>query len=102
VRQTATDIARGYEWPSEFTGRVLHTDFVRRWHGWEKEHRAQTKSRRAAYLAAVADGRTNEVGVFVGEAIGLMQDVRSTETVMDDIVGQASDLLGRRAPALLA
>ena len=33
VRTPVFDLARGYDWPTGFTGRVLHNDFSRRWHG---------------------------------------------------------------------
>jgi nitronate monooxygenase len=101
VRQIATDIARGYTWPAEFTGRVLNNDFAQRWHGREDEQRAQAEAGRADYLAAVADGRSDQIGVFVGEAIGLMQHVLPAAQVMTDIVDQAADLLGNRAPAFI-
>jgi nitronate monooxygenase len=102
VRQTAADIARGYDWPAEFNGRVLMTDFVRRWQGREDEQRDQAVATRPVYLAAVAEGRTQESGVFVGEAIGLMQDVKSTEAIIDDMIAQATGLLGERAPGFVA
>ncbi len=102
VRQVATDIARGYDWPAEFNGRILNNAFARRWHGREQDQRAQAEATRADYLAAVAQGRSDEAGIFVGEAIGLMHDVQPAAAVMDAIVGQAARLLGERAPALLA
>jgi nitronate monooxygenase len=101
VRHIATDIARGYDWPAEFNGRVLNNAFAQRWHGREGEQRAQAEAGRADYLAAVAEGRSDEVGVFVGEAIGLMRDVRPVAEVMDDIVDQAAMLLARRAPGFV-
>jgi len=30
IRRTSADIAGGYDWPAEFTGRVLRTAFVAR------------------------------------------------------------------------
>jgi nitronate monooxygenase len=102
VRQTVADIARGYDWPAEFNGRVLDNAFVRQWQGREDAQRAQAEAGRSGYLAAVAEGRTDQAGIFVGEAIGLMHDVSPVAAVMDDIVGQASDWLGRRAPGLVA
>jgi nitronate monooxygenase len=101
VRQVAADIARGYDWPAEFTGRVLDTAFVRRWQGRAAAQREQAEAARPAYLAAVAEGRTEAAGVFVGEAIGLMHDVRSVAAIMDEIVAQATQLLGERGPAFL-
>jgi len=102
VRQIAADIARGHDWPTEFTGRVLDNAFVRRWHGRQEEQRAQAETSRPAYLAAVAEGRTEEAGIFVGEAIGLMHGVSPAAAIMDDVVGQAERLLGERGPSFLS
>lgn len=101
VRQIAADIARGYDWPGEFTGRVLRTAFVDRWHGDEAAHRAAAGADRPAYLAAMAGGRTQETGVFVGEAIGLMRDVAPAGEIVARIVAEAETLLGTRAAAFV-
>jgi nitronate monooxygenase len=101
VRQIAADIARGYAWPGAFTGRVLETDFIRRWRGREAEQRAQAEAARPAYLAAVTEGRTQEAGVFVGEAIGLMHDAPPAATVVESVVAEAAARLGKIAPAFL-
>jgi nitronate monooxygenase len=102
IRQTAADIARGYDWPGEFTGRVLRTAFVSRWHGREAEHRAVAEAARPAYLAAVGEGRTEDSGVFVGEAIGLMQHVSSVDEIFMRVTGEAESLLRELGPALVA
>jgi nitronate monooxygenase len=97
IRQKSADIARGYDWPEEFTGRVLRTAFVERWHGREAEHRAAAKAARPDYLAAVAEGRTDESGVFIGEAIGLMRDVPPTAEILARVSKEAEALLRGRA-----
>lgn len=102
IRQTAADIARGYDWPPEFTGRVLRTAFVARWHGHEVEHRAAAQVARPAYLAAVADGCTEESGVFVGEAIGLMGSVLPVAEIIARVIREAEALLRERGPSLVA
>jgi nitronate monooxygenase len=101
IRQTAADTARGYDWPEEFTGRVLRTAFVARWHGREAAHRAAAEAARPSYLAAVAEGRTEESGVFVGEAIGLMRDVLPVAEILARVTGEAEMLLRKRGPALV-
>ncbi len=102
VRQVATDIARGVDWPGEFTARVLRNDFVRRWDGRQHEQRAQAEESRASYLAAGGEGRSEEVGVFVGEAIGLIAAVRPAAAILDDLITQAEGLLRARAPCFVA
>ena len=97
IRQKSADIARGYDWPEEFTGRVLRTAFVERWHGREAEHRAAAEAARPDYLAAVAEGQTDESGVFIGEAIGLMRDVPPTAEILARVSKEAEALLRGRA-----
>ena len=101
IRQKSTDIARGYDWPEEFTGRVLRTAFVERWHGREVEHRAVAEAARPAYLAAVSEGRTEESGVFAGEAIGLMHDVSPAAEILSRVTAEAETLLRDRATELI-
>jgi nitronate monooxygenase len=99
VRQRATDIARGYEWPRRYTARVLDNAFVREWEPREAEHRALADERRSTYQAALAAGDADNAGVFVGEAAGLIQDVPSAGAVVERTVAEAVALL-RRAAAL--
>ncbi len=101
VRQVAADIARGYDWPEEFTGRVLRNGFVQRWNGNEAEHRTVAAATRADYLAGVAEGRSDAVGIFVGEAIGLIHEVAPAAEIMARIADEAAALLQGRAAALL-
>ena len=101
VRQISADIARGYAWPQAFTGRVLRNDFVARWHGNEAAHHAIADAERPGYMAAMAAGRTEEVGVFVGEAIGLMDRVEPAADVVARIAASAADLLRGRAGDVL-
>ena len=101
VRQRAADIARGYDWPEEFTGRVLANGFVEQWRGREAEQRAQATSTAPAYFAALDEGHTDKVGVFVGESIGLINDVSSAASIMDGVVAQAEYLLHRGTLSLV-
>ena len=101
IRQKSADIARGYDWPEEFSGRVLRTAFVERWHNREAEHRAAAEAARPDYLAAVAEGQTDESGVFIGEAIGLMRDVPPTAEILARVSSKAEALLRGRARELI-
>jgi nitronate monooxygenase len=101
IRQKFADIARGYDWPDEFTGRVLRTAFVTRWQDREAEHRAVAEAARPDYLAAVAEGRTEESGVFVGEAIGLMREISPAAEILARVTEEAEALLRVRATELI-
>ena len=97
IRQTATDIARLYPWPEAFSGRVLKNAFTHRWHGREAELRAQAETLSPAYIASVAAGDADNVGVWVGEATGLIQAIVPAADIITGMVGQATQLLRRGA-----
>jgi len=93
VRTTIGDLARGSAWPAEYTARALRTAYVARWHGRESELRATAAETRAAFQIAMAEGRTEDVEIRVGEAIGLMQEVRPAADIIAAIVREAVALL---------
>jgi nitronate monooxygenase len=93
VRQRASDIARGYDWPREFTARVLDNAFVQEWEGREAEHRAAAEGHRPAYQAALARGDADRAGVFIGEGVGLIRDVPSAAEIVDRVVAEAEEHL---------
>lgn len=100
VRQRATDIARGYDWPREYTARVLNNAFVQRWEPQPEAHRAAAEAERAAYAAAVQAGDPNAAGVFVGEAAGLIYDAPSAREIVTRTVAEAEAVM-RRAATLI-
>ena len=56
---------------------------------------------RPDYLAAVAEGRTEESGVFLGEAIGLMRDVSPAAEILTRMTKEAEALLRGRVAELV-
>jgi hypothetical protein len=56
---------------------------------------------RPDYPAAVAEGWTEESGVFVGEAIGLMRDASPATEILACVTKEAEVLLRERAMALV-
>lgn len=95
IRQGATDVARGYDWPSGFTARVLRNRFVEEWEHRPAEHRAVAASLRPAYQAAVAAGDPDAAGVWVGEATGLIDDVASAAAIIERTVAEAEQVISR-------
>ena len=100
IRQRATDIARGYDWPAPFTARVLNNAFVQRWEGRAAEHCAVAEADRPAYAEALARGDPQEAGVFVGEATGLIADVASAADIIERTTAEAERIM-KRSSALL-
>jgi nitronate monooxygenase len=95
IRQRATDIARGYDWPPEFTARVLNNRFVREWEHRPDTHRAVAEAERPAYLAAVAAGDPEDAAVWVGEATGLIGAVEPAGQIIERVVAEAHAVIVR-------
>jgi nitronate monooxygenase len=95
VRQRATDIARGYDWPTEFTARVLNNRFVQTWERRPDEHRARAEALRPAYLAAVAAGDPEDAAVWVGEATGLIRDIAPAAVIIERMIAEAEATIAR-------
>jgi nitronate monooxygenase len=93
IRQVVTDIARQYAWPKAFTARVLQNAFTERWHGNEAELRAQAEAFGVTYAAGVAAGDPDNVGVWVGEATGLIHAIVPAGDIVAGMVEQAARLL---------
>ena len=101
TRQRATDIARLYAWPDEFTGRVLKNAFTERWHNREDELRQLAAEIHPAYMADVAAGDPDKAGVWVGEATGLIDAILPAGDILEAMVRQATTLLTERASSLI-
>ena len=103
IRTTVVDIARKIDWPKPFTARVLNTRFVQDWHGREDELAAAEIADREMrrYVQAMQDGDPDNTGVWVGEAAGLIDNVRSARELLHGIVRDAEALLGDKAGRLV-
>ncbi len=97
VRTRVFDLARGYDWPEGFTGRVLHNDFSRRWHGDVEGLRARIDEERARYDAATADDVATRV-IHAGEVVDLITSVKPAAEIVAETVAEAVRLL-RSVPA---
>jgi nitronate monooxygenase len=102
IRTTVVDVARKIDWPQPFTARVMRTRFTMEWHGREDElaEPAVVEREMARYLDASSRGDVDNTGVFVGEAVALIRDVRPAGAILRQIVQEAQDLLARKAPSL--
>jgi nitronate monooxygenase len=101
IRQTAADVAIGSDWPAEFTGRVLRNPFIERWHGREADLRAVAEAELPLYRAAWLEGRSDEVAVYAGEAVGLIHERLPAAEVVAQVAAEAEALLRDRAGSFL-
>ncbi len=95
IKTSVIDLVRNYHWPDGFSGRALKNGFVTKWHGRED---ALSGSRVSAseterYWAAFTSGDADNAGVFMGEAVGLIRDVRPAAEIIEQMVAQAHGLL---------
>jgi nitronate monooxygenase len=103
IRTTVVDVARKIDWPHPFTARVMKTRFTMQWHGREVAlaEPATIEREMARYLDASRRGDVEETGVFVGEAVALIRDIRPAGAILRQIVREAEELLARKAPSML-
>lgn len=95
VKTHVLDIVRGYDWPDGFSGRTLNRGFTARWHGHEPvlEEPDINALERARFWAGFRDGDIDRAGLFIGEAAGLIRDVRPAGEIIEKMVAEAEGLL---------
>lgn len=95
IRTTVVDIARKLDWPKPFTARVMKNRFVNDWHGRETElaEPATQEREMQRYVGAMQSGAWDDTGVWVGEAAGLMRDVRPAAELVREVAAEAERLL---------
>lgn len=91
VRTKVFDVARGLDWPRHFSGRVLHNDYSRRWHGDEGALQAND-AERARYNSAEAEDYTTRV-VIGGEVVDLIDAIKPAGEIVTQTIAQAEELL---------
>lgn len=94
IRSSVMDLVRGLDWPGRYTARVLRNPFTDRWHGREEALRAAAAREGPAWGAAFAAGDPERSNTFVGEAAGLIRDVRPAGEILGGMVAEAEALLG--------
>ena len=99
IRTTVVDVVRKIDWPKPFTARVMKTNFVNEWHGREVELASSQvlDGEMKRYVSAMQNGDPANTGVWVGEATGLIRDVRPAADLLLSMVSEAERLLGTTA-----
>jgi nitronate monooxygenase len=95
VKTRSLDVVRKYEWPREITGRALRNKFVTDWHDRDAELAApETQAREfKRYTTARERADADNTGLFVGEAVGLIDEVRPAADIVERIVEEAEQAL---------
>jgi nitronate monooxygenase len=93
IRQSTFDVLREKSWPAPYTGRVLHNDFIRQWHGKEPQLREQLAVKQQQFKTAVDNDNYDIGNLIVGEVIGQINRVEPVTSIMDEMVTTASAIL---------
>jgi nitronate monooxygenase len=96
LRTSIFDLARGLDWPGDFTGRVLRNRFSETWHGREAALVAARDRELPAYAAAAAAGDYDTAVIHSGEVIDLINAVEPAGVIVERIVREAEAALARR------
>ena len=95
-RTRVYDVVRRLDWPPEYNERTLSNPFVDGWHGKEAELLAALPDAVATYEAAVAAEDYDIAAMFVGQAIGRIDDVRPAADIVADMAAEADRIVHRR------
>jgi nitronate monooxygenase len=96
-RSSFFDIARGIDWPSQWTIRTLTNEFSRKWGNDLDGLERNLKTEQARYAAARDAGDVSTSAVIVGEAVDLVRAQQPAEAILNAMVAQAEGLLKRSA-----
>jgi len=94
LRTTVFDIARGYNWPQEYTGRAVRNRFAETWHGKE-DALARDDAERARYADAAIRGDADIAVVFAGEGVDLVHAIEPAAAILGRVIQEAEAALAR-------
>ncbi|WP_445160233.1 NAD(P)H-dependent flavin oxidoreductase [Mycobacterium sp. Dal123C01] len=95
IRTQVYDLVRQADWPPEYNGRVLRNLLIDTWHGNEHELVTRLPEVVGSFEKAVAAEDFNSVTLPIGEAIGLVRDIRPAADIVRDMARDAARILGR-------
>jgi nitronate monooxygenase len=97
-RTRVYDVVRQRDWPEDYNARALGNSFLDTWHGNEDQLSAALPEAVETFEKAVAAEDFDAAAMLVGEAIGLVRDIRPAADIVRDMARDAARVLGR-APA---
>jgi nitronate monooxygenase len=93
IRTKVLDALRGVSWPGEYSFRFLKNKLSDEWADREAEAFRAFGTQSAKYAQARAQNDLETVAVVCGEAVGLLKDRPSAESIVKSMAAQATDLL---------
>jgi nitronate monooxygenase len=92
LRSKIVDIVRARNWPDRYTINLVENDFSKDWHGRETALKTD-KTAHQTWQDALGAGNTTIANVFVGEATGLIHDIKPAAQIIEEMIKQAKDCL---------
>jgi nitronate monooxygenase len=99
-RTRVYDVVRRVDWPAEYNERALGNSFLDRWHGNEAQLLASLPEAVDIYEKGVAAEDFDTAAALVGEAVGLIDEVRPAADIVRDVARDAAGILGRAAHSI--
>jgi nitronate monooxygenase len=93
IRTKALDALRGVPWPREYSFRFLKNKLTNEWADRESEAFGAFGTLSAKYAEARAQNDLDSIAVVCGEAVGLLRDRPTAESVVNSMVAEAAELL---------
>ncbi len=95
IRTDVFDVVRQRDWPEGYDLRLVSNALVQRWHGRRDELLARLPEAVSSYREGVAAEDFEVDTVLVGEAVGLVRDVRPAADIVTAMVRDAARILNR-------
>jgi len=91
-RSTIVDIVRNKDWPDRYTINLVENEFSKKWHGREAALKVD-KVAHQTWQDALDAGNSDIANVFVGEATGLIHDIKPVAEIIGQMIEQAKGCL---------
>jgi nitronate monooxygenase len=92
-RTRVYDAVRQLDWPAEYNERAIGNSFLDVWHGNDAQLSASLPEAIETFEKAVAAEDFDAAAILVGEAIGLIREVRPAADIVRDMASGASEIL---------
>ena len=93
IRTKVLDALTGVPWPREYSFRILKNKLTEEWADREAEAFHAFGGLSEKYAQARAQNDLDTVAVICGEAVGLLRDRPTAESIVQSMAAQAADLL---------
>lgn len=95
IQSSVMDVARRLDWPKRYAARVLKNAFTDRWHDDLDGLIAAAEVEVPRWKAAWEAGDVTVANTFIGEAAGLISDIKPAAVILENMVAEAEALIGR-------